>query len=337
MSEAGLIPSLMSVMKTGWIFIAPFAVLIYALFWLNWQVQTAAIAACAVTLAAGFLVGYRGKRMRPRDIYESFYETGTSILDIMMIVAGASFIIGILFVTGLGSAFTLLLVKVGGDSLLLLLVLTGLVCIVLGMGMPTIAVYVLLAAVVAPSLVEVGIPPLAAHMFILYLGMMSFLTPPVAIAAFFAANLAKAPPMATGWTAMRFGWTAYVVPFLFVFAPALLLQNDDVWVTAITIATAALGIWAGVVGNDRVLHPPDDFAGTRRLPGRRHPVNDSQRARRLGCLDRCCRRRHRRSPRVVRNHGQAPVRDRPVNWRRRREPAGTAVRDGVRPASLVQR
>ena len=169
----------------------------------------------------------------------------------MMIVAGASFIIGILFVTGLGSAFTLLLVKVSGDSLLLLLVLTGLVCIVLGMGMPTIAVYVLLAAVVAPSLVEVGIPPLAAHMFILYLGMMSFLTPPVAIAAFFAANLAKAPPMATGWTAMRFGWTAYVVPFLFVFAPALLLQNDDVWVTAITIATAALGIWlvsSGMIG-----------------------------------------------------------------------------------------
>ena len=74
--EAGLIPSLMSVMKTGWIFIAPFAVLIYALFWLNWQVQTAAIAACAVTLAAGFLVGYRGKRMRPRDIYESFYTNG---------------------------------------------------------------------------------------------------------------------------------------------------------------------------------------------------------------------------------------------------------------------
>ena len=249
--EGELIPSLVSVMKTGWIFIAPFATLIYALFWLNWQVQTAAIAACIITLVAGFLFGYQGKRMRLRDIYESFYETGTSVLEIMMIVGGASFIIGILFVTGLGSAFTLLLVKVGGDNLFLLLLLTGLVCIILGMGMPTLAVYVLLAAVIAPSLVEVGISPLAAHMFILYLGMMSFLTPPVAIAAFFAANLANAPFMATGWTSMRFGWTAYVVPFLFVFSPALLLQNDDVLVTVITIATAALGVWlvsSGMIG-----------------------------------------------------------------------------------------
>jgi TRAP-type uncharacterized transport system fused permease subunit len=81
--------------------------------------------------------------------------------------------------------------------------------------------------------------------------MMSFLTPPVAIAAFFAANLAGAPPMATGWTAMRFGWTAYVVPFLFVFAPSLLLQNDDIMVTVITVATAALGVWlvsSGMIG-----------------------------------------------------------------------------------------
>jgi TRAP transporter 4TM/12TM fusion protein len=249
--DASVIPSLMTVMKTGWIFIIPFAALIYALFWLNWQVQTAAVAACVLTLIAGFLLGYQGKRMTLRDIYESFFETGISVLEIMMIVGGASFIIGILFVTGLGSAFTLLLVKVGGDSLLLLLIMTGVVCIILGMGMPTLAVYVLLAAVIAPSLVEVGISPLAAHMFILYLGMMSFLTPPVAIAAFFAANLAQAPPMATGWTAMRFGWTAYVIPFLFVFSPALLLQNDNILVTVITIATAAFGVWmvsAGMIG-----------------------------------------------------------------------------------------
>ncbi len=92
----------------------------------------------------------------------------------------------------------------------------------LGMGMPTLGVYVLLAVLIAPALVEVGVTPLAAHMFILYLGMMSFVTPPVAIAAFFAANLAKADPMKTGWAAMRFSWTAYIVPFLFVFSPTLL-------------------------------------------------------------------------------------------------------------------
>src|SRR5690606_16193430 len=116
-------------------------------------------------------------------------------------------------------------------------------CIVLGMGMPTLGVYVLLAVLVAPGLIEVGIPPLAAHMFVLYLGMMSFVTPPVAIAAFFAANLANADFMKTGFVAMRFSWTAYIIPFLFVFSPSLLLQSASIFGTALSIGTAATGIW----------------------------------------------------------------------------------------------
>jgi len=91
--------------------------------------------------------------------------------------------------------------------------------------------------------VELGITPLAAHMFVMYLGMMSFLTPPVAIAAYFAASMAGAPPMATGWTSVRFGWTAYVVPFLFVFSPTLLLEDRDVTRVAVDVATAVGGVW----------------------------------------------------------------------------------------------
>ncbi|MCZ6772989.1 MAG: TRAP transporter large permease subunit, partial [Proteobacteria bacterium] len=241
--EEELIPRLLSVLKSGWYFVLPFAALIYTLFWMNWQVQKAAIAACVITLIIGMLFGYKGQRMSLKDIYEAFRDTGLSILDIMMIVAGASFIIGVLQVTGLGFAFTLLLVQVGGGSVFLLLLLAGVMCIILGMGMPTLAVYVLLAVLIAPSLVEVGITPIGAHMFILYLGMMSFLTPPVAIAAFFAASIAKADPMATGWVAVRFGWTAYVVPFLFVFAPSLLLQSQDVFVITVTIITSIAGVW----------------------------------------------------------------------------------------------
>jgi TRAP-type uncharacterized transport system fused permease subunit len=92
---------------------------------------------------------------------------------------------------------------------------------------------------------------MAAHMFILYLGMMSFVTPPVAIAAFFAANLAGADPMRTGWISMRFSWTAYIVPFLFVFSPSLLLQGGSWAETSISIVTAIAGVWfvsAGMVG-----------------------------------------------------------------------------------------
>lgn len=175
-------------------------------------------------------------------IRKSLIRTGLSSLDILMIVAGAGFIIGVLQRTGLGSALTTLLVSYGGGNLLLLLAIAAVLCIILGMGMPTAGVYILLAVLVAPSLVEVGVTPIAAHMFILYLGMMSLITPPVAVAAFFAANIARAPPMATGWTSVRFGWTAFVVPFLFVFSPSLLLQGEPMDLV-IDVASAVVGVW----------------------------------------------------------------------------------------------
>src|SRR3970282_1958537 len=118
------------------------------------------------------------------------------------------------------------------------------------MGLPTVGVYVLLAALVTPAMVKVGVHPVAAHLYVMYFGMMSMITPPVAVAAFAAASLARADPMQTGWEACRFGWSAFIVPFLFVLSPTLLLIGpaDEV---ALAVATAALGIWLtsiGVVG-----------------------------------------------------------------------------------------
>ena len=244
------LPKAGPVLRDGWPFVAPFAALIWALFWLNWTPGEAAILASLTVLAIGLARGYDGKRMAPVEIWRALVQTGIAVLDIIMIVAAAGFIIGVLNVTGLGFAFTLLLVEFGGGNLFLLLVISGLLCIVLGMGMPTVGVYILLAVLIAPSLVEVGVSPLAAHMFILYLGMMSLITPPVAVAAFFAASIARAPPMATGWYSMKFGWTAYVVPFLFVFSPSLLLQGSALDV-AVDVATALGGVWlvsAAIVG-----------------------------------------------------------------------------------------
>jgi TRAP-type uncharacterized transport system fused permease subunit len=110
------------------------------------------------------------------------------------------------------------------------------------MGLPTLGVYVLLAALVAPALVEVGIEPIAAHLYVLYFGMMSMITPPVAIAAFAAAGIAGASAMRTGLAAMRFGWIAYVVPVLFVVSPSLLLIGEPQAV-AVAVATATMGVW----------------------------------------------------------------------------------------------
>ena len=114
------------------------------------------------------------------------------------------------------------------------------------MGMPTTGVYVLLAALVAPSLIEAGVAKLSAHMFILYFGMMSMITPPIALAAFAAASISRADPMKTGYVAMRMGWVAYVIPFVFVLSPTLLLVGAP-WKIALNVTTATIGVYVASV------------------------------------------------------------------------------------------
>jgi TRAP transporter 4TM/12TM fusion protein len=236
------VPPVSQVLKQGWHFLLPFAMLIYGLFWLNWSPELAALAACVVLVVTGSTFGYGDKRLKFRDVFRALHVTGLVSLDLLMITAAAGFIIGVLNISGLSFALTLLLVEIGKNSLGLLLVLAALVSVVLGMGMPTVGVYVLLAALVAPAMVKIGLTPMASHMFVLYFGMMSMITPPVAIAAYAAASLAKSDPMKTGWTAVRFGWIAYIIPFLFVRAPSLLLEGSLASVVMAFI-TALIGVW----------------------------------------------------------------------------------------------
>lgn len=245
------IPRLWPVLRSGFIFLVPFAVLIYLLFWANREAEYAALIASLVIAAIGIFIGYKRKRMSWRSIVDALILTGIASLDILIISAAAGFIGGILQATGFGFALTLLLVKIGGGNLILLLIIAAMLCIVLGMGMPTIGVYVLLSVLLAPSLIELGFSPIASHMFILYFGMMSMITPPVAIGAFFAASMAGAPPMRTGFIAMRFGWTAYIVPFIFMFSPALLLQGTSTSEAVVAVGTAIAGVWlisSGMIG-----------------------------------------------------------------------------------------
>ncbi|MEM6341681.1 MAG: TRAP transporter fused permease subunit, partial [Pseudomonadota bacterium] len=222
------IPQAGPVLRSGWVFAIPFAMIIGALFFLNQRAETAALAGGMAAIVIGLVLGYGSTRMSLAGIWDALVEAGQSVTEIMMISAAAGFIIGVLNVTGLGFAATFALVDLGGGSLFALLAIAALVCIVLGMGMPTVGVYLLLAVLVAPSLVETGVEPIAAHLFIFYLGMMSMVTPPIGIGAFFAASIANASPMATAFEAMRLGWTAYIVPFLFVATPALLLIGTPI-------------------------------------------------------------------------------------------------------------
>ncbi|NVK36004.1 MAG: TRAP transporter fused permease subunit [Rhodobacteraceae bacterium] len=238
------------VLKEGWHFVVPFAVLLAALFVWRMDPEQSALLASVAIVAVGFLRGYRGDRLTLRTLGKVFVDTGNSMISLILVVAAAGFVIGILNITGLGFALTLVLVDSVGSNIVLLLLVSAVICIVLGMGMPTSGVYVLLAALVAPSLVEAGITPIAAHMFILYFGMMSMITPPVALASFAAATITKDDPLGTGVASMRVGWAAFILPFLFVATPALLM--DGTWVQiAVNLALSALAIvaiTAGIVG-----------------------------------------------------------------------------------------
>jgi TRAP transporter 4TM/12TM fusion protein len=227
---------------TGWPFIVSFAVLIVTLFQYNWLPEKSALLAAAVAVVLSSIVGYQGQRPKLSALAGTIVSTGRGVIDIILIGAGAGIVIGILNVTGLSFNLSYLLVQVGSSSAALLLVLSAIVSIILGMGMPTLGVYVLLAALVAPSLIQLGINPMAAHLFILYFGMMSMITPPVAVAAFAGAALAKADPMRTGYAAVRFGWTAFVVPFLFVASPTLILIGSPVAIVH-SVVTAFFGVW----------------------------------------------------------------------------------------------
>ena len=223
-------------------FVLAFAVLIYLLFWQRYQPERAALWAVLALCGSALVLGYKGRRPSLGSLFGSIAKTGHAVLEILLISAASGIVIGVLNITGLSFNLTYALVQVGGGSAVALLALSAIVCIILGMGLPTLGVYVLLAALVAPALIEVGIEPIAAHLYVLYFGMMSMITPPIALAAFAAASIARAPSMATGWAAMRFGWSAYVIPVLFAFSPTLILIGAPAEI-AFAIVTAGIGVW----------------------------------------------------------------------------------------------
>ena len=242
------LPHLLKVMRHCAGFVVPLIVLIVLMFFLNWRPEEAGLTATLAGLVVGLLTP--GIRVGPREIFKILISMGRSMLEIAAITGLAGVVIGILQLTGLGFSLTLTLLNLGQSSAPLLLILTAIVSMILGMGMPTTAVYVLLAVLVAPGLAKLGILPIAAHLFIFYFGMLSMITPPVCIASYAAASIGKTDPIKTGWEGMRLCAIAYVVPFLFVFSPSLLLIGHW-YIVLLSVTTAVVGavlLSVGLVG-----------------------------------------------------------------------------------------
>ena len=240
-------PTLGEVMKAGWHFLVPIAFLVAALIWpeyLKLTPEKAAVASTALLVVLALMFGYRGKRVTVREIVFAIIETGRVSLDIILIGAAAGIMVGIMSISGLAFSMTLQLLALSGDNVFLLLLLIAVLAFVLGIGLPTVSVYILTATLLAPALVKLGVTPMAAHMFVMYNGMLSMITPPVAFAAYAAANIARTDGWTTGWIACLVGWSTFILPFLFVLTPSLLMDGPThliVW----NFARILFGLFVG--------------------------------------------------------------------------------------------
>ncbi len=233
------LPKITSVMGKSHFFIIPFAVLLYALFILYLAPAKAALIGVASILILGFFL-QKETRFRIGWILNGLHQTGQAMVQLGSIAALAGIVVGTISYTGLGFIISLYLGQFAGGNLFLLLPIVAVASLIMGMGMPTLSVYIVLAILLAPTMVQLGAEPIAAHLFILYLGTASMVTPPVCIAAYAGAAIANASPMRTGFAAARFGVIAYIVPFLFIFFPGLLFKGSPGEIL-IAVITALLG------------------------------------------------------------------------------------------------
>jgi TRAP transporter 4TM/12TM fusion protein len=250
----GQLPSLVKTVKQGWFYLLPLILLVYFLAVVGMPAQHAgmyaALSVLAVILIAG--QGRKATRKKPKEIItwlvDTAKETGRQLVMPAMACAAAGIIIACLSASGIGFKIATLLLNIAGGNMLALLCLVALFSFVLGMGMPALPTYLVLAILVAPTLIELGAEPMAAHLFILYWGLTSLITPPVAITAFVAAGIAQSDPWRTGWLACRLGILTFILPFIFIYNPELLVigSTGEIILAAVTAIIGVVFLAAGV-------------------------------------------------------------------------------------------
>ena len=242
-------PAVSEVLKSGWHFLVPIAFLVFALMYPEISRLTpekAAIVSTAILIVLAMIFGYRGKRLGVLDMLKAIMETGRVSLDIILIGAAAGIMVGIMSISGLAFSMTIQLLTLAAGNVFLLLILIAVLAFILGIGLPTVSVYILTATLLAPALVKLGVTPMAAHMFVMYNGILSMITPPVAFAAYAAANIARTDGWTTGWIACVVGWSTFILPFLFVLTPSLLM--DGSWTEIVlNFSRVTFGIWLGTI------------------------------------------------------------------------------------------
>ena len=265
--DPAMLPRFRSLLKDTYLLL-PLIVLIVLVCSNTRTMQFSAAVAIVVAIAVGFLNNLTGYYKRaaagsaaaggevvssftPRTIFDALEQGGRSCITVAVACGIAGVICGCITVTGLANKLISAIVGVSGNSMLLGLFLTMICCIVLGMGVPTTATYCIMASTCAPILIQMGVPAIAAHFFVFYYGIVADITPPVALAAYAGAAIAKGKPMATGVTATRLAIGAFIIPFVFAASPALLFIDTtaiQVIVVTITATLGMMGVAAGLSG-----------------------------------------------------------------------------------------
>jgi len=240
MSEE-LIPKFLTVLKTRGHMIAPLIIIFYYLF-RGYTPLRAAFLGIIVSFALSFLK--EDTRMSLQDLMDTLREGAISALGVAAACAAVGFIVGVTTLTGLGLKFTSLTVALAQGNLFLALFFTMVACTILGTGLPTTATYIVLATMAAPALTQLGVPILAAHLFVLYFGVVADLTPPAALAAYAGAGIAGSNPLRTGITAVKLAIAGFVVPFVFAYSPSLLLIDTTISQVILITGSSILGVFS---------------------------------------------------------------------------------------------
>ncbi|MCR2746667.1 TRAP transporter permease [Limnobacter parvus] len=231
------LPQFSKMVRQVYLFI-PIIILIVALF-MGYSVIRAGTLATAAAAVVSWLTPFK---MGPKSIFKAFDLAGVMSIQIITVCACAGIIVGVIALTGVGARFSSILLDIAENSQLIALFFAMCIAILLGMGMPTTAAYAVAASVVAPGLIELGIQPLVAHFFVFYFAVISAITPPVALAAYAAAGISGANPMATSFTSFKIGLTAFIVPFMFFYNAALLMEGE--WFVILrAFVTACIGVF----------------------------------------------------------------------------------------------
>jgi TRAP transporter 4TM/12TM fusion protein len=241
------IPSIKLVFRDKWMFTVPLIVLIGILVY-GYSPRVAVLFSLLATVVMSFF--RKESRMMPSKIFDAMAKTGYNCVMVVGACATAGIVIGVVLLTGMGAKITTLVITISAGSLLLALPIVMLASILFGMGLPTVVCYVLLAATVAPSLINLGVTPMAAHLYIFYFGMLCMVTPPVSFAAYAGAAIAKADPMKTGWTAWTFALAGFLLPYMFVYNDSLLLMGSvmNILFSVLTSMIGVICLGAGIIG-----------------------------------------------------------------------------------------